>query len=94
MSSLNGRDTTRAKDAQGTPSQGNISPSLLAYEDKRLRMVNRHETCWIDAEASTQAGELIEPVRSGNRNPDLVLAILRNFPGVVSRCCVLTFCGR
>ena len=29
-----GRGTTRAEDAQGTPTQSNISPSILVYEDK------------------------------------------------------------
>ena len=28
-----GRGTTRAEDAQGTPSQSRISPSILVYED-------------------------------------------------------------
>jgi len=29
-----GRDATRAEDAQGTPAQSHISPSILVYEDK------------------------------------------------------------
>ena len=29
-----GRGTTRAEDAQGTPTQSHISPSILVYEDK------------------------------------------------------------
>jgi len=32
---LNGRGTTRAEDAQGTPTQSHISPSILVYEEKR-----------------------------------------------------------
>ena len=28
-----GLGTTRAEDAQGTPTQGHISPSILVYED-------------------------------------------------------------
>ena len=28
-----GRGTTRAEDAQGTPTQSHISPSILVYED-------------------------------------------------------------
>ena len=31
---LSGRITTRAEDAQGTPTQSHISPSILVYEDK------------------------------------------------------------
>ena len=31
--SCSGRGTTRAKDAQGTPCQSHLSPSILAYED-------------------------------------------------------------
>ena len=31
---LSGRGTTRAEDAQGTPAQSHISPSILGYEDK------------------------------------------------------------
>jgi hypothetical protein len=31
---LSGRGTTRAEDAQGTPIQSHISPSILVYEDK------------------------------------------------------------
>ena len=31
---LSGRGTTRAEDAQGTPTQSHISPSILVYEDK------------------------------------------------------------
>jgi len=29
-----GRGTTKAEDAQGTPTQSHISPSILVYEDK------------------------------------------------------------
>ena len=35
MKCLSGRGTTRAEDAQGTPSQSHVSPSILVYEDKR-----------------------------------------------------------
>ena len=31
-----GRGTTRAEDAQGTPTQSHVSPSKLVYEDKGL----------------------------------------------------------
>ena len=31
-----GRGTTRAEEAQGTPTQSHISPSILVYEDKGL----------------------------------------------------------
>ena len=34
---LSGRGTTRAEDAQGTPTQSHISPSILVYEDYTLR---------------------------------------------------------
>jgi len=30
-----GRGTTRAEDAQGTPTQSHISPSILVYEENR-----------------------------------------------------------
>jgi len=33
---LSGRGTTGAEDAQGTPTQSHISPSLLVYEDQRF----------------------------------------------------------
>ena len=29
-----GRGNTRAEDAQGTPTQSHVSPSILAYEDE------------------------------------------------------------
>jgi len=32
-----GRGAARADDAQGTPTQSHISPSILVYEDKVLR---------------------------------------------------------
>jgi len=39
---VSGRGTTRAEDAQGTPTQSHISPSILVYEDKKgLRMSAR-----------------------------------------------------
>ena len=31
-----GRGTTRAKDAQGTPTQSHKSPCILVYDDKRV----------------------------------------------------------
>ena len=31
---LDERGTTRAEDAQGTPTQSHVSPSILVYEDK------------------------------------------------------------
>jgi len=31
-----GRGTTRAEDAQGTPTQSHISPSILLYEEKNV----------------------------------------------------------
>ena len=31
-------NTTRAEDAQGTPTQSHISPSILVHEDNRLRV--------------------------------------------------------
>ena len=33
-----GRGTTRAEDAQGTPTQRHISPSILVYEDDCIRV--------------------------------------------------------
>jgi len=37
---LNGfwQGTTRAEDAQGTPTQSHISPSILVYEDKTIKL--------------------------------------------------------
>ena len=35
-----GRGTARAEDAQGTPTQSHISPSILVYEDSRLDLEN------------------------------------------------------
>ena len=34
--SFSGRVTTRAEDAQGTPTQSHISPNILVYEDYRV----------------------------------------------------------
>ena len=34
MIDLSGRGTARAEDAQGTPTQSHISPSILVYEDE------------------------------------------------------------
>jgi len=34
---LSGRGTTRAEDAQGTPTQSHISPSIQEYEDYRQK---------------------------------------------------------
>ena len=31
-----GRGTTRAEDAQGTPTQSHVSPSILVYEENLL----------------------------------------------------------
>jgi len=33
LTGFSGRGTTRAEDAQGTPSQSHISPSILVYEE-------------------------------------------------------------
>ena len=33
-----GRGTTRAEDAQGTPTQSHISPSIRVYEEESFRM--------------------------------------------------------
>ena len=37
MRDLSGRDTARAEDPQGTPTQTHISPSILVYEEKANR---------------------------------------------------------
>jgi len=34
---IDGRGTTRAEDAQGTPTQSHISPSILVYENEKSR---------------------------------------------------------
>ena len=40
-----GRGTTRAKDAQGTPTQSHISPSILVYEDYHVEGIHiRHNS--------------------------------------------------
>ena len=36
---LGGTGAARAEDAQGTPTQSHISPSILAYEDQGLRLM-------------------------------------------------------
>ena len=41
-SGLVGRGATRAEDAQGTPTQSHISPSILVYKDKRAPLLRRH----------------------------------------------------
>ena len=40
-----GRGTTRAEDAQGTPTQSHIPPNILVYEDKVLR-IGRAGALW------------------------------------------------
>ena len=38
---LSGRGTARAEDAQGTPTQSHISPSILVYEEKRREQASQ-----------------------------------------------------
>ena len=38
-----GRGTTRAEDAQGTPTQSHISPSILEYEDRTRKKCGESE---------------------------------------------------
>ena len=41
-----GRGATRAEDAQGTPTQSHISPSILVYEEKEQhRLISGGEAC-------------------------------------------------
>jgi len=40
-----GRGAARAEDAQGTPTQSHISPSILVYEDKGSKRVRRPWPC-------------------------------------------------
>ena len=42
-----GRGTTRAEDAQGTPTRSHISPSLLVYEEQivRFKLIPRNLMC-------------------------------------------------
>ena len=40
-----GRGAARAEDAQGTPTQSHVPPSILVYEDKRER-----ERCFIEVQ--------------------------------------------
>ena len=42
---ISGRGTTRAEDAQGTPTQSHISPSVLVYEKYLLGDVLREGRC-------------------------------------------------
>ena len=42
---LSGRGAARAEDAQGTPTQSHISPSMLVYEDNRQTAPRTHMEC-------------------------------------------------
>ena len=44
LDGLSGRGTTRAKDAQGTPTRSHISPIKLVYEDKKERRTHGPHT--------------------------------------------------
>ena len=60
-----GRGTTRAEDAQGTPTHSHISPSILVYEDS----VSRHgDQCWQleDAVHRFAAGQYFTEMCSGS----------------------------
>jgi len=52
-----GRGTTRAEDAQGTPTQSHISPSILVYEDKP------GPNFWnpVEPGASSRGGPVLKP---------------------------------
>jgi len=50
---LSGRGTTRAEDAQGTPTQIHISPSILVYEDKSIKLFPPRSAA---ADVSSEAG--------------------------------------
>ena len=57
-----GRGTARAEDAQGTPTQSHISPSILVYEDEFIALCG-----WSGGRQSrraSQAGEGGEPMSS------------------------------
>jgi len=56
-SGLVGRGTARAEDAQGTPTQSHISPSILVYEDKP-RPVS-HDAHGADAEVAAVRKEVL-----------------------------------
>ena len=59
-----GRGTARAEDAQGTPTQSYISPSILVYEDKIINGRNIYIYIYIQTEASVTgvfAGRALGP---------------------------------
>ena len=43
---LSGKGAARAEDAQGTPTQSHITPSILVYEDKTWQGVPFSRMCW------------------------------------------------
>ena len=51
-----GRGAARAEDAQGTPTQSHMSPSILVYEDKRVS--HSHEQTLGAADKTTQVGQV------------------------------------
>jgi hypothetical protein len=54
-SRLAGRGAARADDAQGTPTQSHVSPSILAYEDQRTPAIAANGTT--DSRIADRPGE-------------------------------------
>ena len=61
---VSGRVTARAEDAQGTPGQNHISPSILAHEMKSFLSATGHSKCaTYEAYRGTSSMEKRLPVR-------------------------------
>jgi len=67
---LSGRGTTRAEDAQGTPTQRHVSPRILVYEDKNThhtQVMNTHRA--LGSSGIGKAGECRGTSLIRNRHP-------------------------
>ena len=80
------RGTTRAEDAQGTPTQSHISPSILEYEDKRKsrRFIRPENATQYVARAGCRQKMIVLAVRDGAQN--LVVKLLENATPERVRC--------
>ena len=65
---INGRGASRAENAQGTPSQSHISPSILVYEDETFEVVPSG-ACWKGHPLSTPPAKFRESIKNHRVHP-------------------------
>ena len=91
---VTGRGATRAKDAQGTPTQSHISPSILVYEGKRAPSdsIGEEKSDW-DRDQAIPRGIISGIFNSGNPGiAVLIRQLLRVYQtspspsGIASQC--------